>query len=221
MSLVAAKSKEAYSPPNWDVVNRHIHDAQKAGIIASTPDMARFAARYRAAKAFKGDAFEGYSQGVAKGYDSILRMFLAYSAMESLLNGLKIPNTKVGAGIDWTERWRLLRDTPSSQPYLQFIAGHVESKPINLAYTAFLNGHVCSLVLLAAGARHAFVHGYLTPSSGRLDGENTHQVCDQLASAVLYAMDTEVEKMARAVSTLYEPPSGEELLQLMQGKNAS
>lgn len=217
--MAALKMKVAYSPPHYEVIKGNFNNAERAGIIGSVADMHRFAARYRVAKSFKGEAFEGFSPGVAKGYDSILRMFLAYSAMESLLNGLKLDNTKVALTIDWAERCQMLRDTPSSTPYLNFIAGHMTTKTIKAAYVNYLAGHTASLVLLAAGARHAFVHGHLTPSSGGLDGENTHAVCDQLASAVLFAIDTEIEERAKAVKALYELPSHEEMLAIMKGSN--
>ena len=56
--------------------------------IQSVPSSFRFIARFRLASKFSGVRADGYSKQTLNGYDALLKVFLAYTAFEALLESL-------------------------------------------------------------------------------------------------------------------------------------
>jgi hypothetical protein len=76
----------SYSPTGW----KKWCEAVKAGNVESSPELNRFAARYRAANLFDGIQLKPRaSDDLRRGYSALLKVFLAYTAAESLRDGLR------------------------------------------------------------------------------------------------------------------------------------
>lgn len=56
--------------------------------IKSVPSSFRFIARFRLASKFNGVHADGYSKRTLSGYDALLKVFLAYTAFESLIESI-------------------------------------------------------------------------------------------------------------------------------------
>jgi len=56
--------------------------------IVGVPSSFRFIARFRLASKFVGVKAEGYTENTLRGYDALLKVFLAYTAFESLIEAI-------------------------------------------------------------------------------------------------------------------------------------
>lgn len=91
MSMTVGKNKKIYpkSRQRWSDVSR------KRG-IDTRGMMTRFFARFAMAHAFRGVVFEGYSPSSVRGYSALLKLQLAYSALDVFVKAVNSFEPKLG-----------------------------------------------------------------------------------------------------------------------------
>jgi len=196
MELVVT-SKNQYNPPRWNEVEAHIQSAYL--VFKSAGDVNRFRARYRLARAFQGVSLDGYSEATVRGYSSLMRMSLAWSALESLLLAMRISKHDLGnlaRKHDFTNLLSELRNVPDANKFFRFVKVRLENKSQAAEVERFIDGRSCNGVTLAKAVRHIFLHGTLTPGARQVSPEVAPEVCDRLSQMLLMVMDDEFSEKA-------------------------
>lgn len=154
-------------------------------------DVNRFGARFRMARAFDGLSLGDYGSETVAGYSSLFRVFLCWTTFEQYLRAL-------GQQHDEASAWyaALLPDglvgecraDDSANKFFQFIRQHTKRKAKTMLAKHLAGESICP-TYLAAGIRHVFAHGILTPNANGADPAAVARICDRLAAALLAAMD--------------------------------
>ncbi len=159
------------APPGWcachEALSRYTSPA-KMGFACSAGDLNRFWSRYRLAKSFQGIALESYTAETTVGYSALFRVFVTYSAFEQFLDccGLNLsgmapllPLYKPG------DCEAAIRNVEHHDSFLKAVLQHLD-RASHRTQMQKLSGKSCNLLYVAAGIRHIFAHGKLTPNSG-------------------------------------------------------
>lgn len=152
-------------PPGWATFDAF---AQAPGptyfrLHGSVADVNRFAARYRAAKCFRGIEFDELTSSIAQGYEALVQLLLTYSAFEHFMRCL---GTRLQAShtlLADAERDRTLANLRRLQGQRELFAvlrQHLDP-PYQRQVDVHLRNGACNPLYLAAGIRHAFAHGKL------------------------------------------------------------
>ncbi len=162
---------------------------------------ARWAARFRLAKSFKGlDLGDHYiGQDTPKLYSAISRIFLTYSAFEEYCSSIGINPKK-------EDDVKVLEDEESQKATIQTIreldpqnafSGFLEKHLIRgnkLMMQSFLNGQDVNVSFLAKSTRHVFAHGVLAAHSTNLSSECFEKISQIIANFLLDCMDQHFDK---------------------------
>ena len=181
MALRLATGVENY-PPGWDAFEqcvRHV-GAQGFGFSTGVGDVNRFAARYRAAKAFVSTEFDGLSATTSEGYSALIKLLLAYSAFEHLLRciGIKLSLTnKLLSDEERDKALGRLRVLGGNFEFFSTLRTHLDDRRFTRQIDEFLAGGQCNIIYLAAGVRHAFAHGQLTASPASCPPQSVATCC--------------------------------------------
>jgi hypothetical protein len=161
---------------------------------------ARWSARFRLAKSFKGlDLGDHYiGEDTPQRYSAIARIFFAYSAFEEYCSSIGIETKE--------DDVRVLEDEESQRSAIQIIrkldpknifAGFLEEhlKHGNkLMMQRFLNGQDVNVSFLAKSTRHVFAHGALAAHSMDISSECFEKISQIIANFLLNCMDQHFDK---------------------------
>ena len=166
------------------------------GFVGETGDVNRFAARYRAAKSFKGATFEGLTHDTADGYSALCRLLLTYSAFEYCLRAIGVQMRHTGALLADDEREQVqkhLRQLAGQAELMRFLKAHVESR-FRTQIDQHLAGAPANPFYLAASMRHAFAHGALTATPAGVPSGTVASVARYLVRVLFRVVDREFER---------------------------
>ena len=165
--------------------------AEFFGFVRPLPDVNRFAARYRAASAFRGVVLDGYSDTTAAGYGELTRLLFTYSTFEVFLQICGKSQSTIGPELERAGAIGLLKtlraiDTDSR--FYEFL-----HERVNPAHKTELENYMandpCNVAYLASAVRHIFAHGWLTPNAGGGEAAIAARICSELSGFLLYFMD--------------------------------
>jgi hypothetical protein len=174
------------NPQSWGHYRRLVADYG----LAENPGLNRFAARYRMSHGFRGVDLIGVSEATKSGFESGLRLTLAYSALETLESALPSdpPRTRIA---DRALAGRLRN--PSNRKLAELILEDRDSsKARKLAerIDVVMSGGDDDLRPVVEKVRHLVAHGVFTAhGSGLASSAKRRLLIDDLADATLGASD--------------------------------
>ena len=178
------------------------------GFKGDVGNVNRFAARYRAARCFRGIEIEGYSDGVRAGYAALCRVLFVYSALEAYIKIMGMePRDLAGPFQNYgaTDVLAKLRVADPGDRFYKFIYDRVNSTH-KKELDSYFKDDPCNVTYLASAIRHIFAHGWLTPSAGGGDATQAVQVCDMLSECILGFLDSSFSEVVDAgLKAIYEP----------------
>jgi hypothetical protein len=195
--LIARDPVIANSPPGWtacdDALGKFAPPSE-LGFPCRAGDLNRFASRYRLAKSFKSIELDGYVQETGAGYSELFRVFLCYSAFEQFmdccglnLNGIEpfLPAYNANGCGD------AIRKIEHFDQFLTAVLEHLDRNADRKQFQDFLAGRPCNPLFLAAGIRHIFAHGQLTPNAGAGYTRPAQEISKLLVILLFRVMDGE------------------------------
>jgi hypothetical protein len=170
------------------------------GFSCTPSDLNRFNSRYRLAKSFRGIALETYTRETTEGYAALFHVFLTYSALEQFMRccGITLSDTKnCLTAYDAADCAAAIRKVKGHEKFLQAVLAQLDRDSFRKEYNAFLGARPANLLYLAAGIRHIFAHGRLTPNTGAGTVDAAKEVSELLISLLLRLMDSEFSRRLR------------------------
>ena len=182
-------------PSGWHTFGEHAlrTGAEFFGFKRDLSEVNRFAARFRAARSFRGIKLDGYSAGTELGYAALCRVLFVYSAFEAYLD--VTGNTQVSIGPVLAEHGAKplhdhIRAVDSDDRFYKFIYGRVNASH-QRELDSYFNDDPCNVAYLASAIRHIFAHGWLTPSAGGGESTEAERICHALSEFLLEFMDND------------------------------
>lgn len=161
---------------------------------------ARWAARFRLAKSFKGlDLGDHYTdQDTPQRYSAIARIFLTYSAFEEYCSsiGIKTKESDVRVledGQSQRATIQIIRKLDPKNTFPSFLEKHLKNEN-KLMMQRFINGQDVNVSFLAKCTRHVFAHGVLAAHSTNLSSKRFEEVSQIIANFLLDCMDQHFDK---------------------------
>lgn len=170
-------------PKAWSAYRGYI----ARGDLEPNTRLARFAARYRMARLLVRVEFDGLSTRAEASYTVVLRVAMAYSALETLEGapGISQKSIKV-SDLDLATR---LRD-PRHRRLREFLESPAVLPKLRERVTTLLTTGSPDVRAAAEVVRNAFFHGELTVhGAGVASSSSLLRLMDDLADAVLDAAD--------------------------------
>ena len=144
----------------------------------------RFAARWHLASNLRGIQLEGAGKRTQEGYLAGLRVALAYSALEHLLdhsiekrrgavNGLRIPDAKLAH--------RLRRELKTARI---LTSENISDQNIRRKLGSWESGQDPDVLIVARALRHMFAHGSFTPYGLDITRKAAREALEDLAALV-------------------------------------
>ena len=186
--------------PGWaecDIALSKFAPPESIGFSCRPGDLNRLASRYRLAKSFRGINLEAYSHETAAGYSSIFETFLAYSALDQYLDCASLKLSALKQSLELYDRSTVdaaIRTISGHSEFLRSVYGHLDREHQRQQFDDFLSGKEMNTLFLAAGVRHIFAHGKLTPSAGAGDSTVASSVCRHLTDFTLRVLEGEFYK---------------------------
>lgn len=205
MGLTVKAASSDLLPPRWAELEAMHPVGQLCGAFKGMPEVNRFRARYRLARAFKGASFDGYSPPVARGYDALMRLMLTWSALEMLLPAIGESREKISSVVDWTASTQTLYSMPGAVSYFKFIDTKLKNKQ-RKKIAPFFEAKSCCGLEMAAAVRHVFAHGLLTPTAQGTDGDHAAAICEHLVEGIFEVVDAEFKNRVQEVVDAHRPP---------------
>lgn len=170
----------------------------------------RLNARVRLARSFRGLDTEGYTDATVRGYDGLVQVFLAHSALENFI--------KFSGLVDEGEETRVkgldcLSDLMTEHGGAEALKGCLQKDRNDLLYNFVhkrvnrplqdrlrrcKSGESANMSYLSASIRHIFVHGDLSAGAAGLKSTNLHPLCMSVSDFVLGFIDAEFTKKVDA-----------------------
>lgn len=185
------------APPGWAACNAALAKftpPSQLGFVGSAGDLNRFWSRYRLAKSFQSISLDSYTAETTEGYSALFRVFLAYSAFEQLLDccGLNLPGVEpLLPPYKPSECEEAIRKVEHYDSFLGVVMKHLDRVAHRTQLENFLSGKPCNVLYVAAGIRHIFAHGKLTPNSGAGFTAPAQQISTILCEFLFHVMDGE------------------------------
>ncbi len=163
----------------------------------------RFYSRYALAHSFKGLNVDGMSPRTIRGYSAMYRLQIAYSAFDSLLDGvatLKVKTSiKMERHLHAIENEKLIESLRKhNQDIFHLCMVHCE-KYTRKSISDLLDGKQNNILHLAAAIRHLVAHGQLSVHGGRLHLARNVRDVMTLSGEVLRYADEQFGKLADEV----------------------
>lgn len=139
----------------------------------ATYGIKRFFARYSLAVGFEGIKVKNLSEKTKKGYDSIFKVQIAYSAFDALLTGIEILNHSVT--VEYDRLKHVIDDEPLAERFrnknsdLLHLALMHTTKNMTKNLLNFNDSKSNNVMHIAAAVRHLSAHGLMTVNGARLD----------------------------------------------------
>ena len=171
------------------------------GLHPNTKRPTIFANRLRVARQFDGLKLLGYTENTEAGYEGLMRVFLAYTALEKLGDVLLAPSSRKSIGrIALRDKCSLyahdsvLKSLNVNDPkgrFVEHVAKHCKSSQLKARIGGLLSEDPPSIAILANGIRNLFAHGHLTPSPQNCDPTCVAKLCEQISRFVIHVLDEE------------------------------
>lgn len=178
-------------------------DPSAYGLSASVADINRWAARYRAAKAFRGILLDGYSESVQDGYSALCRVVFTWSAFERFLPIVGLTQdtcVELFNRSDSTEVAAQVASLDSKGRFYDFVHARANARH-KAELERWRNREPHNFTHLDSAIRHIFAHGHLTPSVAGMEPAQSSVVCNLLCDHMLNVMDAE---FTRRIESFYE-----------------
>lgn len=204
MALIVADPTLAFSLPHWKACDAALgkYVAPSAmGFACKAGDLNRLASRYRLAKSFRSIQLEAYVKETVDGYSALFQVFLSYSALEQFMDccGIKLNGLEPCLpAYDAPNCEAAIRAVDHHDQFLKAVYAHLDRDAHRKQYKAFLNGSSCNVLYLAAGIRHIFAHGLLTPNAGAGYTQPAMSVSAALSAFILKLIDGEFVSRLKA-----------------------
>ena len=185
------------APPGWaacDAALAKFTPPSQLGFVGSAGDLNRFWSRYRLAKSFQSISLDSYTAETTEGYSALFRVFLVYSAFEQLLDccGLNLPGVEPFLPpYRPSECEEAIRKVDHYDSFLGVVMKHLDRAAHRTQLEKFLSIEPCNVLYVAAGIRHIFAHGKLTPNSGAGFTAPAQQISAILCEFLFHVMDGE------------------------------
>lgn len=149
-------------------------------------ELNRFAARYRLAQAFNGIDANGYAKDTVDAYGAVLKVFLAYSALEQFHKAVKPAKPKQHL----SERWADWAVSPAislreSDAIIQFLIKTVSHSKLKDKLIAFQQGKHDNVLIVATALRHTVAHGFMSVHPEGTSAKVSKIFCQQLSRMLL------------------------------------
>jgi hypothetical protein len=155
--------------PCWKRFSKELKKGKSAkdfGFECKDGEISRINARYRLVKSFKGLELDGYSQTTLQKYNSLFKIFLAYSLFEVYLKkalGVR-ENFYIRAYELLGKRGEELSKKISKyKKFYEFLYEYLD-KNHKREVEKFLEGREYNVIYLISSIRHIFSHGILPAS---------------------------------------------------------
>ena len=166
----------------------------------------RFGARYRAAKSYEG-GFQSYSdKSTANGYDALIRLTLAFSALEyyyKFVCKTNLPGIRHifemhhrELYLNYASGFKQLIVGDDPRRFFELIRPHLD-KPFPAVIERVLEGKSNNVIKALQGVRHGFIHGHVTPNMGQVQAGTVIEICSLGSDFLLDLMDAEFSRLLR------------------------
>ena len=146
----------------------------------------RFVYRYRLANSFSGIVADDIGNTI-KGYNTILKLFLTYTAYEQLLNAAKGLHVFGLLSVDknFILNKQLAEKLRNNKELVSFLIEHSIDSLLISQLSQFRNGKNDDVVCIAYAIRNVFSHGELTATAIGTRLASQRKVLDELAKFLL------------------------------------
>jgi hypothetical protein len=172
-------------------------DPRQYGLKATNDDINRWAARYRAARAFGGVLLEGYSNSTSEGYSGFCKVFFVWSAFERFLPivGLEqVSSGRLFKNEDSESIGRRVLELDRNERLYGFIYDRCNNKNQE-ELQKWRSKELGNFTYLLSAVRHVFVHGHLTPHADGANPVKSAKICNIISDHVLDVMDNEFTRL--------------------------
>jgi hypothetical protein len=197
---MAAKKAEFY-PTHWKKWSQAIEDNR----VMASPGLNRYAARYRAARLFLAVNVEPeqVSEEWSRGFSALLKVFLAYTAMESLARSLPGRYEDNIKGFS-KESVKLAQQIRKNRTLLDFLFTEISNAKLKPKLKAFADSENNDVFWVASAIRHLVAHGTLTVGGANARSMEKAEALLKLADVVMKVSD---EKFSEFCSTRLQASS--------------
>lgn len=196
------------NPSYWKIFCRWCRDNEPVRLPenVSLSELNRFAARYRLARAFNGIDADGYADDTIDAYGAVLKVFLAYSALEQFHKAVKPIKPKQHL----SERWADWATSPAvslreSDAILQFLIRTVSNEQLRDKLIAFQRGKHDNVLIVATALRHAVAHGFMSVHPEGTPAKVSRVFCEQLSRMLLSISDRSFVDLLESLSIEFGP----------------
>ena len=160
------------------------------------------------ARNFGGLTLHGYSDETELGYQGLMKVFLAYTALEKLGKVLVEPVNRKAIGphvlrdrcvnYDQTTITDCWKTNDPTGEFVKYVAKHCEHPNLKVKVSGLLEAERPNLAILSHGIRNLFAHGHLTPSANSCCPKRIAKICDGVSEFVINVLDEEFYKVIHA-----------------------
>jgi hypothetical protein len=195
------------NPSYWKVFCQWCRDNEPLNLPEniSLSELNRFAARYRLARAFNGIDADGYAKDTMDAYSAVLKVFLAYSALEQFHKAVK--PTKPRQHL--SERWADCAVSPAvslreSEAIIQFLIKTVSHNKLKEQLIAFQQGKHDNVLIVATALRHAVAHGFMSVHPEGTSARVSKIFCQQLSRMLLSISNQSFVDLLKSLSVDFD-----------------
>ncbi len=155
--------------PCWKKFSKALKSGKSAkdfGFECKDGEISRINARYRLVKSFRGLELDGYSQTILQKYNSLFRIFLAYSLFEIYLKkalGVRENFYIKSCELLGKRGEELSKRIEKNKKFYAFLYEYLD-KNHKREIEKFLEGREYNIIYLISSIRHIFSHGILPAS---------------------------------------------------------
>lgn len=191
------------NPSYWKVFCQWRRDNEPLNLPEniSLSKLNRFAERYRLARAFNGIDADGYAEDTMDAYGAVLKVFLAYSALEQFHEAVK--PTKPRQHL--SERWAACAVSPAvslreSNTIIQFLIKTVSHNKLRDQLVAFQQGKHDNVLIVATALRHAVAHGFMSVHPEGTSARVSTIFCQQMSRMLLSLSNQSFVELLKSLS---------------------
>lgn len=196
------------NPSYWKVFCQWQRDHEPVALPEhiSLSELNRFAARYRLARAFNGIDADGYADDTVDAYGAVLKVFLAYSALEQFHKAVEPANPRQHL----SERWASWATSPAvslreSDAIIQFLIKTVSNERLKEKLIAFQRGKHDNVLIVATALRHAVAHGFMSVHPEGTSARVSKVFCQQMSRLLLSISDRAFVDLLEFLSVDFGP----------------
>jgi len=155
----------------------------------------RIAARVSFALAFNTVQVEGYTEETIQGYNGLFKTFLAFSALEGVLDILGYKTQDLTSFSNTTKFKKVgekILELDKKSKIVDFLLENTTHSKLKERLSNFIANKENPLIL-AAAVRHTFAHGKLTANVNQANPKAVAQIGNLLSDLIFNVIDTEFE----------------------------